>query len=85
MNATKANNLPNCDSCVEPDSCVDQVTDLFTVKCKQKEIKNEGILKAGPCNPSSKKSYLLILHGAEKGALKSFQLFENNCPCIQLQ
>lgn len=70
---------------MEPDSCVVQVTDLFTVKYKQKEIENGGSLKAGPCNPSLKKSYLLIPRRAEKRALKSFQLFENNCPCIQLQ
>lgn len=85
MNATKANNLPNSESYVEPDSSVVQVTDLFTVKYKQKEIENTGSLQAGPCNPSWKKSYPLIPHGAEKRALKSFQLFENNCPCIQLQ
>lgn len=52
MNATKANNLPNSESCVEPDSSVVQVTDLFTVKYKQKEIENTGSLQAGPCNPS---------------------------------
>jgi len=68
---------------VEPDTCVVQVTDLFTVKYKQKEIENVGSLKAGPRHPSLKKSYLLIPRRAEKRALKSFQLFENNCPCIQ--
>lgn len=70
---------------MEPVSCMVQVTDLFTVKYKQKETENVGSLKAGPCNLSLKMSYLLIPLRAEKRALKSFQLFENNCPCIQLQ
>lgn len=44
---------------MEPDSCLVQVTDLFTVKYKQKKTGNVGSLKAGPCNPSLKMSYLL--------------------------
>lgn len=70
---------------MEPDSCVVQITDLFTVNYEQKEIENVGSPKVKSCNPSLKKSYLVIPHREETLALKSFQLFENNCPCTQLQ